>query len=83
MQACFGKSLMEITGEQAVCHFVDLAFHESGQVVERALDAVVGDTVLRVVVGSDFFFASPGSDQAAAVGGVFSGFLLLAALKQA
>jgi hypothetical protein len=29
MQASFGEAFMEITGEQAIRHFVDLAFHES------------------------------------------------------
>ena len=39
--------------------------------MERQADAVVGDAVLRKVVGADFFLASCPADEAAAVGGVF------------
>ena len=74
---------MEVAGEEAIGHFVDFAFHEAGEVVEGALDAVIGDAVLRIVVGADFFFASTGADEAATVGGVFGGFFLLAAFEEA
>ena len=36
-----------------VDHVLNVAVHESGEVVDRVVDAVVGDAALRIVVGAD------------------------------
>ena len=54
---------------------VEVAVNEAGQIVERDFDAVVGDAVLREIVGADFFAAVAGADLLFAVRGVFGIFL--------
>ena len=44
-----------------------VAVNENGEIVERNLDAVVGDAVLREIVGANFFGAITGLDLAAAL----------------
>lgn len=51
-----------------------IAIHECGEIVEGEVDAVVGDAVLGVVVGADFFIAIAGADLCFACGCVFGGF---------
>ncbi len=38
----------------------EFAVHDFGQLVERQADAVIGDAVLREIVGADFFGAVAG-----------------------
>ena len=63
--------------------FIEVAFDEVGEVVERQLDAVVGDAVLREIVGADFFAAFARADLVFADGGVFGVFLGDLAFEQA
>lgn len=44
---------------------VDVAVHGGGDVTARVADAVIGDAVLRKVVGTDFFTTVTGADEAA------------------
>src|SRR5215470_2560514 len=50
------------------------AVHHAIQIVKREADAVIGHAVLRKVVSANFFFASAGSDLAAALRAVFLRF---------
>src|SRR5882762_11641360 len=68
----FGEFLFEAFGfvvaGEAVDQCTEFAFHHVGELVKRKTDAVIGDTVLREVVGADFFGAVAGFDLAAAFG---------------
>jgi len=64
-------------------HVGDVTVDKGGEVIDGQVDAVIGDAVLGIVVGADFFLASAAADEAAAVGGVFGGLLLLFALEEA
>src|SRR5882724_2606715 len=68
---------------QAVDERAELAVHDFGQLVKRQADAVIGDAVLREIVGADFFGAVAGFDLAAALGGKSGLALLLLLLVQA
>src|SRR5690606_15885999 len=46
-----------ISGDQLVDKFVKLAVHHARQVIACQVDAVVGDAVLRKVIGADFLGA--------------------------
>ncbi len=59
IQPCFGEAFLQITGEEGLEDLLDAAFHELIQVVECQFDAVIGDAVLRIVVGADFFLRDP------------------------
>ena len=74
---------MDLAGLELLHHFADAALDELVEVVERDLDAVIGDAVLREVVGADLFLAVAGADERLAVRGVFLGLLLLLLLEQA
>ncbi len=63
--------------------FVEVAFHELGEVVGGEADAVVGNTGLRKVVGADAFGAVARAYLGFALGGVFGAFLLLLAFEKA
>ena len=54
---------------------VQFAFHHNGQIVKRQFDAMVGDAVLRKIVGADSFVAFAGADLRLALRGVFGVFL--------
>ena len=54
---------------------LDVAVHGGGDVAAVVMDAVVGDAVLRIVVGADFFGAITGTDKRfARIGGVSAVF---------
>src|SRR4029077_4227100 len=55
-----------------------LAFHHQIELVEREIDAMVCDAVLREIVSADLFGAIAGLDLSAALGG--DGFMLLGLL---
>src|SRR6266853_2967969 len=50
--------------------------------IERQSDAVVGQAVLRKIVGPNFFFAPAGANLSAPLRAVFRRFLLLLPFKQ-
>ena len=54
---------------QAIHERPDFAFHDIGELMKRETDAVIGDAVLREVVGANFFTAVAGFDLAATLGG--------------
>ena len=62
---------------------LQVAFHDAIEIVERQTDPMIGDAVLRKIVGPDFFFAPAGADLAFALGGIFRFFLALFVLEQA
>jgi len=45
--------------DEAVDERAELAVHDFGQLMERKADAVIGDAVLREIVGADFSERSP------------------------
>src|SRR5579864_3996159 len=51
-----------VVRNQAVDDRLQLAVHDLGELMDGEADAVVGDTVLREVVGADFFAAIAGPD---------------------
>ena len=53
---------------------IDVAFDEGGQIVKSEFDAVIGDAVLREIVGADSFVAFAGADLGFALRGVFGVF---------
>lgn len=65
------QTVFEVRGGERFDHFDDVAFDEAVEVVEGEADAVVGDAVLGVVVGANFFFASAAAEEGFAVGGIF------------
>ena len=57
-------------GHQRVDDLVQgLAFHHLRQLVQRQIDAVIGDAALRKIIGADALRAVAGADLAAPVGG--------------
>ncbi len=71
---------------QGLQHLVQVAFHDGQQLVQREVDAVVGQAPLREVVGADAVAAVAAADQALArgglLGGAFAAFLFLDARLQ-
>src|SRR5579883_382261 len=63
-------------GSKAVHERGELAFHDVIELVQGQADAVIGDAVLRKIVGANFFGAVAGFDLAAALGND-GGLLLL------
>ena len=49
--------------DEFVDDVVDAAVHGGGEVAARVVDAVVGDAILREVVGADFFAAIASADE--------------------
>ena len=70
-----GQLLRCLVGLQRRDHITQIAFHDAQQLVQREVDAVVGEPPLREVVGADAVAAVAGADQAFALGGVFGGAL--------
>ena len=68
---------------QGLHHLVQITFHDQPELVERQVDAVVGQATLREVVGADAVAAIPAADQPLAfgrfLGGAFAAFLVLQA----
>ena len=58
-----------VLGGQRVDDLVEVALHDPVDIVEREVDAVVGDPALREIVGADALAAVAGADLALAVGG--------------
>ena len=54
----FFQTLRHIRRLQGVNHLFEIAFHDAVEIIERQTDAVIGDAVLRKIVGADFFFAA-------------------------
>src|SRR5215469_4065943 len=75
----FGEFLLEALGfvmtHQAIHEGSKLAIHHFGELMDCQTDAVVGDAVLRIIIGPNFFRAVTGFDLTAAFGG--DGGLLL------
>src|ERR1700683_979800 len=67
-----GKLLLESLGfvvrYQAIDQRSELSFHHVGQLVKSKADAVIGDAILREIVGADFFGTVAGFDLSAALG---------------
>src|SRR2546430_3195511 len=65
-----GKFLVEALGfvvrSQAIHHWGQLSFHHISQLMQRQADAVIGHTVLRKIIGTDFFATVARLDLAAA-----------------
>src|ERR1700685_866008 len=64
-------------------HVLDVAVHHRREVVARQADAVVGQTVLREVVGADLLGALAGSHHALARGGALLLLALLLHIEEA
>ena len=62
MQVCLGKFLLHIGRLKRANHLAQIAFHHAVEIVEREADAVIGDPVLRKIVGPNFFLAPAGTD---------------------
>src|SRR4051794_9843146 len=54
----FLQSFLEVGGREGFDHLIQVAFHEAIEIVKGEADAVVGDAVLGVIVGANFFFAA-------------------------
>ena len=52
-EICLFHSFCILADHQLVYYPLDIAFHEGGEVVEGVVDAVVGNTSLRLIVGAD------------------------------
>src|SRR5688572_2913395 len=57
---------------QGIHELVELALHDVGQLVQREVDAVVGDAALREIVRADAFRAVAGAHLQLAVAGDFT-----------
>jgi hypothetical protein len=68
---------------QGVHHVAQVAFHHLQQLVEREVDAVIGEAALRKVVGADAVAAVAATDQALAGGGLLGGALRAVLFLQA
>ena len=79
----FLQPLLEIGVLEGRNHFVQVAFHDAVEIVEGQADPMIGDAVLRKVIGANLFFAAAGSDLAFAVSRIFRLFLALFVLEQA
>ena len=69
--------------DQGVEEVIESSFHDFVELVERQIDAMVGDTVLRVVIGSDAFGAVAAADLQLAGRGAFVDSSLARLVKQA
>jgi hypothetical protein len=58
LEASFFQALLHVTGLKRINHFVQLAFHEKVEVEQSHADSMIGNPILREIVGSDFFFAA-------------------------
>ena len=63
-------------------HFVQVAFHYAIEVIKGQADAVISDSVLGKIVGSDLLFAPSGTDLTLARGGIFRFLLPLPVFEQ-
>ena len=64
---------------ELVDNVFNIAIHNGGDVGTRIVDAMVGDAVLREVVGADFFGAVASADEGfTGLGGVFHLFFFFA-----
>ncbi len=81
-EAGFGEAVFHIALLQSADHFVEVALDHVVEVVKGKADAVVGDAVLREVLGADFFLASGTSNQAPPVGGILGFFLVAFVLEE-
>ena len=68
---------------EALDDVIDVATEGSGDVAAAVADAVVGDAVLREVVGADLLAAVASAHQSAALGGELSVFFIDLALEEA
>src|SRR5512145_1079044 len=64
-----GELLGLMFGHQRACEFADVAVHDGVHLVQREVDAVVGDPTLRKIVGADALGTVAAADQALALGG--------------
>src|SRR5947209_7708342 len=71
----FLQSFLKIGGLKRTDHFRQVAFHEAIKIIERESDTVIGDAVLSVIVGPDFFFAATGPNLVSAMRRIFLFFL--------
>ena len=62
--------------------FIQIAFHNTIQLIEGQIDSVIRQTILRKVVSADFFTAVPGTHLIFAVGGNCVGLLFLSQMVQ-
>src|ERR1051325_599826 len=51
IEAHIGEQLRRVVGDQRVDHLVELAHHHPVELVEREVDAMVGDAPLREIIG--------------------------------
>ncbi len=63
-------------------HFAQVAFHHAVEIIQRQPDPMIGDAVLRKVVGANFFFATAGADLRFSMRGIFGFFLALLFLEE-
>src|SRR5216683_4510780 len=63
------QALFLVIPAQSVDHFAQVARDDGVELVPRLVDAMVGDAILREVVGADALAAVAGADQALALGG--------------
>ena len=82
-EAGFGEAVFHIALLEGGNHFVEVALDDAVEIVKGQSDAVVGDAVLREVVGADFFLAPGAPDEAAAVGGILGFFFVAFVLEEA
>ena len=68
---------------QGLDQLAQVAGDDGVELVERQVDAVVGDAVLREVVGADALAAVAGADQGAALLGPLAGAASAAAVRRA
>ena len=69
--------LLAVVVDQRVGHRLQVAGDDLVEVVQREADAVVGEAVLREVVGANPLAAVAGADERLALGGPLGVFLLL------
>src|SRR5438876_262724 len=63
--------LLQIVHHERIDQRIDFAFNHVREIIEREFDAVIGHTVLRKIVGANFFAALAGANLVFALGGIF------------
>src|SRR5690606_14347989 len=49
----FGKKCSLVIGDQRIDQFIQIAFHDPVELVERQVDTVIGNATLREIIGAD------------------------------
>src|SRR5215475_6202731 len=76
------EPLLEIGMLQGTDHLVQLALHHPVEIVKSEPNPMIGNSVLRIIIGPNLFLPSAGTDLAFARRGILGLFLTLLILEQ-